>query len=97
MKEEKDDIEKRQHKRKEYRDGHRPTLTIRGFAFEVLNISERGLGFLHDEKMNLTGWVTGTLLFENDTTVDIEGIIVRREDGQIGLHLVDSISLKTDG
>jgi len=87
------DTERRKHTRKEYGPSERPMLKIGGFEFEVLNVSEKGLSFTLDKQINLAGWVNGKLVLESQTTFDIEGIIVRRQKGEIGLHLVTPLNL----
>ena len=79
--------------RKEYSPSERPLLKIGGFEFDVLNISEKGLGFILDKQIKLSGWVNAKLVIANQTAVDVEGIIVWRQKGESGPHLVTPLNL----
>ena len=86
-------LERRYYSRREYQSKERPTLKIGKIEFEVIDISERGLSFINNNKINLEGWVNGTLTFADNRSIDIDGIIVRKQNSEIGLHLVGPISV----
>ena len=87
------DPERRIHSRKEYKSKQRPRLKVGKMVFEVVDISERGLKFINNKKINIEGWVSGTLIFLDNRSVEIDGIVVRKRDGEIGVHLVGPIDL----
>ncbi|MBU0988444.1 MAG: PilZ domain-containing protein [Proteobacteria bacterium] len=93
MEKEYEDLEKRNYSRQKYSSQERPTLKIGIWEFIVKDISAKGLCLVDNKKINLTGWVSGTLVFSDNTSQEIDGIVVRKKDGEIGLHLVTSISL----
>ena len=93
MKKEKKDSERRLFLRREYKPNERPTLKIGKFDFEVIDISKRGLRFINKNKINLEGWISGTLTFLDNRSIEIDGIIVRKQNNEIGLHLVGPISV----
>lgn len=89
----KKDLERRSHIRKEYKSKERPLLKIGKIEFEVIDISERGLKFINNKKINIEGWVSGTLTLLDSRSVEIDGIIVRKQDHEIGMHLVGPIDI----
>ena len=86
-------LERREYFRKTYTLTERPRLKIGINEFEVIDISEKGIKFNKDKKINVEGWVQGTIMFKNNRCVNIDGIVVRNRDGEIGLHLIDPIDL----
>jgi len=81
-------IEKREHTRRFFLAGQRPTIRIGPQEFDVIDISERGVRFVNDKKITQQGWVKGTTVFTDKVPIDVDGVIVRDEDGDMGLHLV---------
>jgi len=59
--------------------------------FEVVDISRNGIRFVNDKDMASKGWINGTVVFPNLETVDIDGIVVRQKDGDMGIHLVGAL------
>ena len=84
-------VEKRQHPRTIFAAEERPKLKIGVQEFDVIDISEKGVRFVNDKKVGSQGWVNGTIEFADARSIDIDGIIVRRESGNIGLHLISPI------
>ncbi len=70
---------------------HRPTIRIGIQEFDVIDISERGVRFVNDKKVTQKGWVNGCIVFPGKVSIDVDGVIVRDEDGDMGLHLVAPI------
>lgn len=93
MEKEDKDLDRRSYSRREFKPGERPTLKIGKIEFEVIDISEGGLKFVNNKKINIEGWVSGTLTFLDNRSIDIDGIIVRKQDGEIGMHLVGPIDI----
>jgi hypothetical protein len=87
------DFERRNYLRREYKSKERPTLKIGKIEFEVIDISERGLKFINKKKINLKGWVSGTLTLSNSRSIEIDGIIIRKKNSEIGMHLIGSIDI----
>ena len=81
-------MEKRQHPRTVFDSENRPKLKIGLQEFDVINISEKGICFVNDKKIDTRGWVNGTIVFSDARAVDVDGIIVRQESGSVGLHLI---------
>ena len=84
--------EKREHPRKFFTPGHRPTIRIGLQEFDIIDISEKGVRFVNDKKIVQQGWVNGTIVFTDGAPVDVDGVIVRNEDGDMGLHLLAPIN-----
>ena len=87
------DLERRIHSRKEYGPKERPRLKVGKIEFEVVDISERGIKFINNKKINMEGWISGTLIFLDNRSIEIDAIVVRKRDDEIGLHLVGPIDL----
>ena len=79
--------EKRKYYRVEYPATMRPTLKIRKHEFEVMNVSEKGVMFSIDKKLQFGRWVSGVVTFHDGQTVGIEGKIVREHENNIGMLL----------
>lgn len=77
--------EKRRYFRIEYPASIRPTLKIRKHAFEVVDISEKGVRFSADKKIKFGRWVTGNVTFCDGQTVGIEGRIAWKRGENIGM------------
>ena len=84
---ERENQEKRQYYRVEYPDPLRPTVKIRKHAFEIVNISEKGVMFVVEKKTAFGRWVSGEVTFSDGETVGIEGKIVRKHKNNIGMFL----------
>jgi hypothetical protein len=88
------EVERRGHSRQGYRDTIiRPKLIVGKVRFEVVDISERGIRFVDSKKIKIQGWVNGTLVFPDNRSIEIDGIVVRRRNDEIGLHLIGPIDL----
>jgi len=83
--------ERRQHPRRVCSPENGATLRINKVDYQVVDISEGGLRFVNNGKMKLTGWVSGRLTVGNRRPIDIDGIIVRNRENEIGIHLVTSL------
>ena len=89
----KKDFERRSFIRKEYKSKEKPTLKIGKIEFEVVDISENGIRFINNKKINVEGWISGTLKLLDNRSIEIDGIVVRRRDAEIGMHLVGPIDI----
>ena len=88
-----DQKEKRKYYRQACPSEESAILRISKIDFKVIDISERGLRFVNNGKMKLTGWVSGSLIIGDEKPIDIDGIIVRKKDDEIGIHLVSPIQI----
>ena len=88
-------VEKRAHARRFFSPEERPTIRIGLQEFEMIDISEKGVWFVNDKIILQTGWVNGTIMFPGQGPIDIDGVIVREEGGDMGLHLVGAIDPDT--
>ena len=80
--------EKRRYYRIEYPALLRPTLKIRKYEFEVVNISEKGVMFLGDKKIKFARWVNGEVTFYDGQCIGVEGKIVWKYEGNVGMFLI---------
>lgn len=87
-------VEKRRHPRTKFYVEERPRLRIGVQEFEIIDISEKGVRFVNDKKVGSQGWVNGTIVFPDARSIDIDGIVVRRESGNMGLHLISPIDVE---
>lgn len=81
----------RAHYRLAYPTRERPRLVLDDAGLEVVDCSEKGLRFrLPDGPAPEVGTaVQGTLVFRRGTTVDVEGEVVRIQDGEAAVHLTE--------
>lgn len=84
-------MEKRRHPRMAYPTSLRPTFTADGQAFEIKDISKGGLRFSHREKVKLQGWVKGTMALTDGSSIELEGIVVRTEEKDMGLWFIGEL------
>jgi len=83
-----DGIETRKHIRTSYPDATRPIFRTRGQKFEIKNVSRGGLKFCHRNRININGWVKGTMDLTDGTLIEVEGIVVRVENEDMGLSFI---------
>jgi len=83
--------ERREFPRIRHRLNRRPRLVLEGDELEVLDISERGLRFENKADIRLQDWVRGTLVFSDGTTLDINGLVVRKQANTVSLQLITTI------
>ncbi len=83
--------EKRKHIRIEYPDFHSPKFNTSTHEFDVKNISEGGLRFVSNKKINLKGWIDGVLSFPGGNRLDIDGIVVRKKGKEVGLKFINPL------
>jgi hypothetical protein len=81
--------ERRSSERLPYRSETRPLLVIDDRAYEVIDVGERGLRVrCGDTDRWLLGSVaTGTVWFQRDQQVRVEGLVVRAGGGELALKL----------
>ncbi|MCP3954231.1 MAG: hypothetical protein GY697_18745, partial [Desulfobacterales bacterium] len=60
----------------------------------VLDISERGIRFQSSAALRLKDWVRGTLVFSDESTIDISGIVARKQGDSVSLQLITTIPAK---
>lgn len=83
--------ERREFPRIRHRLNRRPRFVYQKEELEVLDISERGLRIENKADITLQEWVRGTLLFSDDGTLDINGLIVRKDAHTVSLQLITTI------
>ena len=71
----------------------RPTLAVGPGKYEVINYSKNGLCISHRDPFPLSGWVEGVLYIPGRQPIPIDAIVIRCEDGNIGLRLITPISV----
>jgi len=83
--------ERRAFPRIRHRLNRRPRLVLEKEELEVLDISERGLRFENKGSFRLQDWVRGTLVFSDESTLDINGLVVRKQTNSVSLQLIATI------
>ncbi len=83
--------DRREYPRIQHRLKRRPRLQINKQELEVLDISERGIRFINNTDIRLKEWVHGTLVFSDQSTVSLNGLVVRKQGGTVSLQLIASI------
>ena len=83
--------ERREFPRIRHRLNRRSRFVYEKDELEVLDISERGLRFENKADITLQEWVRGTLIFSDDGTLDINGLVVRKEANTVSLQLITTI------
>ncbi len=86
-----DYAERREYPRIRYRLNRRPCLLIEKQTLEVLDISERGLRFENSASIQLKDWVRGTLVFSDESTLSINGLVIRKQANSVSLQLITTI------
>lgn len=95
--EEKSEVEKRKHKRYDYKPDRRPTLNCRDVQYKVLNISEGGLKIeIQSDPANPSDlyFLNGDLCFSSGELLPISGTQVWIIGNEIGIKLDEPISAK---
>ncbi|MFH1982324.1 MAG: PilZ domain-containing protein [Pseudomonadota bacterium] len=83
--------DRRRFARIQHKLSRRPSLTIGGIVYSVKDISEQGVRFANPEGLPFQKWVRGMLVFSDGTTMEIDGLVVRKIHGEIGLQLITTI------
>lgn len=83
----------RQYYRVTYPPPLRPRLEIHEYQFEVLDLCERGMRFsLGDAAPPDPGQeVRGTLRFRRGEALEVGGVVLRRERGEVAVHLETAV------
>lgn len=81
----------RAHYRLAYPTRERPRFLLDDAGLEVVDCSERGLRFRAPDGPAPDPGTTvhGTLVFRRSGTVDVEGAVVRIQDGEVAVHLTE--------
>ena len=83
--------ERREFPRIRHRLSRRPRFVVEKEELEVLDISERGLRFAARADLNLQDWVRGTLVLSDEGTLDINGLVVRKDAHTVSLQLITTL------
>lgn len=79
--------ERRNYFRITYSPAKRPVLRIGANEFEIADLSEGGIRFINEKKLEIEKPVRGTARFLHGASFDIEGDIVWEQNSEIGLLL----------
>ncbi|MCP3875062.1 MAG: PilZ domain-containing protein [Desulfobacteraceae bacterium] len=74
-----------------YPAAQRPIFRARGQKLEIKDISRGGLKFSHRDKIIIKGWVKGTVDLTEGTRIEVEGIVVRIENKDMGLSFIGEL------
>lgn len=85
------DSENRTHPRHSGRTSSRPVLKVGRQEFEVMDYSRNGLRIAGGNQYPMSGWIKGVLHLAGRDPIHIDAIVVRREDGEVGLRLIAPI------
>jgi len=80
--------ERRRHPRHSYGVSSRPLLKIDRQEFEVVDYSRNGLRIAVSDQHPMAGWIKGVLCLAGHDPIHIDAIVVRRQDGEMGLRLI---------
>jgi hypothetical protein len=87
----------REHYRIQYPTAARPRIVIDGRAYEVIDISERGVRFRVGEEFpfNVGDQLTGQVRFKRSDPVIVTGTVLRIAGREIAAKLETGVPLKT--
>ena len=83
--------ERREFPRIRHRLNRRPRFQVADQELEVLDISERGMRFQNSAGLPLKEWVRGTLVFSDESTLSINGLVARKQGNTVSLQLITTI------
>ena len=86
--------ERRKTLRVNYKPDERPTLKVGENEFKVADFSERGLRFFYNRRMELEDRVCGKLTLLCGESIDVDGMIVRKEKEDMYINLKTPIQKK---
>jgi len=87
------DSEQRTHIRHSIRTSSLSVLKIGRQEFEVVDYSRNGIRIAGGDQYPIAGWIKGVLCLVGRNPIPIDAIVVRREDGEVGLRLIAPISV----
>ena len=85
--------ERRADQRHSFEHPMRPTLAVGPRKYEVVDYSKNGIRISHRDPFPLSGWVEGVLCIPGREPIAIDAIVIRCEDGHVGLRLIAPISV----
>jgi hypothetical protein len=83
--------DRREFPRIRHRLKRRPHLIIEKQDHEVLDISAQGLRFESGAGFEPEQWIRGTLVFSDESKLDINGLVSRRQADTVSLQLITTI------
>ncbi len=86
--------DRREFPRVQHKLKQRPRFQVAEQELAVLDISERGICFQSSAALQLKDWVRGTLVFSDESTIDISGIVARKQGDSVSLQLITTIPAK---
>ena len=86
----------REHRRIQYPTAARPSLLVDGGAYEVLDISERGVRFRvgDDVALEVGDTISGRVRFRRTGVVDVKGTVLRIVGREVAARLEVGVPLK---
>ena len=89
-------VHEREHYRVAYPTQLRPKFLVQGFAFDVIDISERGRRFrLADAATPEAGnEVQGTVRFRRGETITVRGAVLRVDGREVAVRLEEGVPLR---
>ena len=85
--------ERREHPRTVYPQAAQPVLQVGPQAYAIVDISASGLRFQHEDAIKIDGWINGRIIFADQEPIKIDGIVVRHQDGDMGLRFATPMAL----
>jgi len=86
--------ERRKNLRVTYKPDKRPILKVGENEFKVADLSERALRFFYDRKMEVEYRVSGKLTLLCGESIDVDRMVVRKEQEDICINLNTPIQKK---
>ncbi len=84
-------IENRKYMRMTYPAAKRPIFQAKGQKLEIKDISRGGLKFSHQDEIIIKGWVKGTVELIDGNRIEVEGIVVRIGNKDMGLSFIGDL------
>ena len=87
--------QRREYFRVEYPSGYRPRFIIKGQSFDILDVSECGIRFLHIDNASfiIGASIKGIIRFTDGEELECSGVVLRNELGAVAVQNDDPISL----
>lgn len=80
--------EKREFERLEYPPANRPVLKCDGHELEIVNISEKGIKLLNDDKIELSRFIKGEAIMLCGKSIAVDGEVSWSLNNEVGLFRV---------
>ncbi|MCG8686422.1 MAG: PilZ domain-containing protein [Desulfobacterales bacterium] len=84
-------VERRKHRRISYPSEYRPVFRVRGHKLRIKDVSRGGLRFSCPDKIGVKGWVNGRVDLIDGSSIEVEGIVVRVDNKDMGLSFIGEL------